>query len=123
MISAAPFETASPLGVALRDPDYRMAEEAAAAWLLRPDFDELEALSATLIDRDARRLGHLLDLLLQLEPCAELPQERIYRVLDDLRDRTDIDHDRPASERWDADRTFDAERLNARLLGAQRPGE
>jgi hypothetical protein len=115
MNTAAQYETASPLELALRDIDYRVAEDAAVAWLMHPDYNELDTLSATLIERDARRLGHLLDVLLHLELCPEPLQERVYRVLDDLRDRIEIDHDQPASERWKSDRCFDVERLRERL--------
>lgn len=118
MSAVAAFEAATPLVQALREPDYRVAEEAALVWLLQPDGDELEQLSSTLIERDARRLGHLLDLLLGLDHCNDLLSERIYRVVDDLRDRIEIDLDQPAHERWRADRTFDAERLQTRLAVA-----
>ena len=125
MNSGAQFETASPLELALRDIDYRVGEDAAVVWLMHPDFDELDAVSAGLIERDARRLGHLLDLLLHLELCPEPLQDRVYRVLDDLRDRIEIDHGQPASERWKSDRCFDVERLRERLgegkVGAKAP--
>ncbi len=115
MNTAAQFETASPLELALRDTDYRVAEDAAVVWLMHPDYNELDTLSATLIERDARRLGHLLDLLLHLELCPEPLHDRVYRVLDDLRDRIEIDHDQPASERWKSDRCFDVQRLRERI--------
>jgi hypothetical protein len=119
MNTAAQYETASPLELALRDIDYRVAEDAAVAWLMHPDYDELDTVSAGLIERDARRLGHLLDMLLHLELCPEPLQERVYRVLDDLRDRIEIDHDQPASERWKADRCFDVDRLRERIGGGE----
>lgn len=118
MNSAADRETVSRLRETLTDPDFRAAEEAASGWLMKPDYDELEALSLSLIERDARRLGQLLDLLLSLGLSHGIARERVYRVLDDLRDRIEIDHDQPASERWKADRTFDLGRMRERMAQA-----
>lgn len=118
MNSAAERETVSLLRATLTDLDFRAAEEAASVWLMKPDYDELEALSMSLIERDARRLGQLLDLLLSLGVSDDSDRERVYRVLDDLRDRIEIDHDQPASERWKADRTFDLERMRERMAQA-----
>lgn len=111
----AQAEIASRLSRALRDPDYGRAEDALLAWLTRPDCGELDRLASSLIERDARRLGHLLDLMLQFELVPGVDSERLYRVLDDLRDRTGIDHDQPLDERWNADRTFNGARLAQRL--------
>lgn len=118
-MSAAHFEMTSVLDQALREQDYRQAEDAAVAWLMHPDYDELDAISAALIERDARRLGQLLDVLLSLELCTEAQQERVYRVLDDLRDRVKIDHDQPTAERWKSDRCFDVGRLRERIADGQ----